>query len=122
LLRKILNSLALVAILAVGELTARAAGPPEGIAPVDPPFGGFGIDGNLCANTPGANSGDWCAVTNFPGSGGGVLNAAGVPLNPLTTCHFVDAYNGKDNVLAGGQKWLSDPNTWIWTMHKAPSN
>ena len=78
LLRKVLNSLALLAVLGVGELTARAAGPPAGIAPVDPPFGGFAIDGNLCANTPGTNSGDWCVTTNFPGSGGGVLNAAGV--------------------------------------------
>src|SRR5436309_1197734 len=113
--------LGLLAVLVFGDLAARAAGPPAGIAPVAPPAGGFAIDGNLCANMPDANSGDWCAITNYPGAGGCVLNVAGVPLNSLTTFHFVDAYNGNDNVFAGGQKWFTDPNTWQWTINKASS-
>src|SRR5206468_9397253 len=100
-------------------LAAQAAGPPAGIAPVISPLGGFAIDGNLAANTPDANSGDWLTLTNFPGNGGGVLNSAGRPLNPLTTFHFVDPYGGKDLVFAGGEKWFSNPNTWQWTTNKA---
>src|SRR5262249_7217941 len=104
-----------------GDLPTQAAGPPAGIAPVDPPSGGFAIDGNLVANSPDANAGDWLSLTNFPGSGGCVLNSAGSPLNPLATFHFVDPYNGNDLVFAGGQKWFSDPNTWVWTTNKASS-
>src|SRR5262245_1596021 len=49
---------------------------PGGVAPITPPFGGFGIDGDLLANSPFAGIGDWTASTNIaPGSGLSVLNA-----------------------------------------------
>src|SRR6266404_3727749 len=115
------NFLALLAVFVLGDLSARAAGPPAGIAPVNSPSGGFAIDGNLGANTPDANTGDWLTLTNFPGAGGSVLNSAGVPINGLATFHFIDAYNGKDIVFAGGQKWYDDPNKLFWTLNKASS-
>src|SRR5213596_1723622 len=89
-LRKGAWLLMLFAGLVLGGVAARAVEPPAGIAPVDPPSGGFAIDGNLGANTPDANVGDWLTLTNFPGSGGAVLNAAGAPINSLATFHFVD--------------------------------
>src|SRR5262245_38334467 len=116
------NSLKLLALIAVFGLchsSIRGAGPPAGIAPVDPPSGGFAIDGNLGANTPDANTGDWLFLNTFPGLGGAVLDAAGASLNPVTTFHFTDPYNGDDVVFAGGQKWFANPTNWVWTVNKA---
>ena len=76
--------------------------------------GGFDIDGNLLANTPTANIGDWVSNTNLaPGTGGGVLSITGVPLDPTRTFHFVDPYNdtGNDRIFAGGNKWIDNPDT-----------
>src|SRR5262245_9848969 len=120
-LRAGIKFLALLAVFVLCAVSARAAGPPAGIAPVGSPSGGFAIDGNLGANSPDANTGDWLSLTNFPGAGGSVLNSAGAALNPLTTFHFVDAYNGKDVVFAGGQKWFDNPSNWVWTVNKASS-
>src|SRR5439155_8925547 len=51
-----------------------------------------------------------------------VLDAAGIPLNPTTSFHFVDRYNSSsDNTFAGGLKWTDNPNTWHWTTSKASS-
>src|SRR2546427_650464 len=72
------GSLVGFAFFLIGGLMARASPPPAGVAPVLIPAGGFGIEGDLLANTPTASVGDWLASTN--GAGGGVLNAAGVPL------------------------------------------
>jgi hypothetical protein len=109
-------------------LTARAAShtpPPAGVAPVAPPIGGFGIEGNLLANSPVANVGDWLRSTNasLPGTGGGVLDEAGMPLNPATTFHFIDPYgnDGNDSVFTGGHKWFDDPKTWEWTTGRSSS-
>src|SRR6476659_3833382 len=68
----------------------------KGVAPVDPPIGGFAIDGNLKANTPtspapfAANQGDW--LFGAGGSGGYVLDGtnSGTPLNSSTTFHLYD--------------------------------
>src|SRR6516162_5796057 len=93
---------------------SHAVPPPTGVAPVLYPAGGFGIDGDLLANTPGGNTGDWLLSTNA-GSGGAVLNAAGVPLDPTRTFHFVDLYNStSDNTFSGG-KWTDNPTNWQWT-------
>ena len=100
-------------------VAADAASTLPGVAPVISVNGGFAIDGDLFANTPGTNRGDWMISTNFPGSGGSVLDAAGLPLNPIETFHFVDPYNGNDSVFSGGTKWTDDPNTWKWTTSKA---
>src|SRR5712692_10605005 len=92
-------------------LTVEATPPPSGIAPVVMPAGGFSIDGDLMANTPAQNVGDWLLSTNA-GSGGSVLDAAGVPLNATNTIHFKDLYNsGTDNTFSGG-KWMDNPNAW----------
>src|SRR5438105_738071 len=118
--RSRLGGILLRASLLLWSLSAFATPPPAGIAPVISPAGGFAIDGDLLANTPGANTGDWLATTN--GTGGGVLSAAGVPLDPPTTFHFIDAFNSSsDNVFAGGLKWTDDPNVWQWTSGNASS-
>jgi hypothetical protein len=107
---------AFVAIALLSGLTALAVPPPTGTAPVLIPVGGFGIDGNLVADSSG---GDWLGGTN---AAAGVLDPAGVPLNPATTFHFVDPFNSSsDNVFVGGLKWTDDPNTWQWTTSKSSS-
>jgi len=93
--------------------SALAVPPPTGVAPVLIPAGGFSIEGDLLANTPVSGAGDWMTATNYPGAGGGVLDASGTPLNPATTYHFIDAYNSTaDNTFSGGLKWTDNPNTW----------
>jgi len=104
--------------------TLFAVPPPAGIAPVAPPPNGFDIDGNLLANTPTVNIGDWVANTNLaPGSGGGVLSISGVPIDTNRTLHIVDPYNdtSNDRIFAGGNKWLDNPNMWGWTSGKPSS-
>jgi hypothetical protein len=95
------------------------------VAPVAPPVGGFGIEGDLLANLPAANVGDWLRSTNssLPGSGGGVLDQTGMPFNPSTTFHFIDRYGnaGDDLVFVGGRKWFDNPNTWEWTAGRSSS-
>src|SRR5438445_6749425 len=110
-----------LALAMLRAMTVEATPPPAGIAPVVFPAGGFSIDGDLMANTPASNAGDWLLSTNS-GSGGAVLNAAGAPLNPTTTFHFSDPFNtAGDNTFAGGLKWTDDPNVWKWTTSKASS-
>src|SRR5437667_4178275 len=102
-------------------LTASAtftdALPPNGVAPVNPPTGGFAIDGDLLSNTPTSpspwapNQGDW-----YMGTGGsGVLNnnATGTPVDPTTTYHLVDVFNGNntDDNFAGRDKVHDNPST-----------
>ena len=64
-------------ILALGVIlwseTGETSPPPGGVAPVLAPAGGFSIDGDLLANTPGTGAGDWMLLTNlFSGAGGGI--------------------------------------------------
>src|SRR5207248_1025030 len=105
------------------QLTASAtftdAVPPEGVAPVNPPTGGFAIDGDLLSNTPtspspfAANQGDW--YSGAGGTGGNVLNndATGTPVDPAITFHLVDAQNiATDDNFGGGDKVDDNPNTW----------
>src|SRR5438105_4126112 len=83
------NSSVFLSLLLFCKITAEATPPPAGVAPFISPSGGLSIDGDLQANKPSANAGDWLLSTNA-GSGGAVLNAAGMPFNPATTFHFVD--------------------------------
>ena len=62
-----------------------------GWAPVFPPTGGFNIEGDLRANYPGADTGDW--VPGAGGTGGYVLNPDGTPVHPNTTYHLYDLWN-----------------------------
>src|SRR5262245_48067026 len=98
------TTLLLRAGLLLWSFSVFATPPPGGIAPLIAPAGGFSIDGDLMANTPGVNIGDWLASTN--GTGGGVLSAAGVPLDPTRTFHFADPFNTtSDLIFSGGLKW-----------------
>src|SRR6266568_3199792 len=88
--------------------------PAPGLAPVSPPAGGFAIDGDLLANTPGG-TGDW--VSNSA-PGGFVLYTNGTPVDSTATFHFIDPYNSSgDNNFAGGDKVDDNPNTWNWTQN-----
>src|SRR6266436_1865671 len=87
---KTLISFVLLSFLIFGSQLGRAAPPPAGVAPVISPAGGFGIEGDLFANMPNANVGDW--ITNSL-TGGGVLTRSGAPLNTSTTFHLIDEYN-----------------------------
>ena len=99
-------------------MLAIAAPLPGGLAPITPPAGGFSIDGDLLANSPFAGPGDWMANSGAV-SGFGVLSAAGAPLDPLRSFHFIDAFNNTaDEAFAGGEKWTDNPNTWNWTTGK----
>ena len=109
-----------LALLALWGLTAQAVPPPAGLAPVVSPAGGFAIDGNLLANTPAVDAGDW--LSGAGGTGGAVLGANGAPLNPAMTFHLVDPYNAdNDETFIGGLKWTDNPNNWGWTTGKASS-
>src|SRR6266571_6386955 len=91
--------------------------PPNGIAPVSPPAGGFSIAGSLLANVPTSGVGAW--VSNSIASGGGfVLYADGTAVDPTKTFHFIDTYgSGMDDNFAGGDKVDDDPNIWAWTFN-----
>src|SRR4051812_23907231 len=118
------------------NLTASAtftdAVPPKGVAPVNPPAGGFAIEGDLLSNTPtscaglptptpsvcpfAVNQGDWYAGTG--GTGGNVLNPTGTPVDSTTTFHLVDPFNSAtDDNFAGGDKVHDNPNSWNWTLN-----
>ncbi len=83
-----------------------------GTALVDPPTGGFHIEGDLKANTPTAHIGDW--LPNAGGTGTAVLNASGVPVVASTTYHLTDLYTSGDNIFNGGLKKDHDLNTYTW--------
>src|SRR5436190_1944881 len=71
------------------------------IAPCYPPYGGFHIDGNLRANTPTGNIGDW--LTGPGGTGGFLMSDAGVAIDTARTFHLVDAWNGSDDLFTSGK-------------------
>jgi len=115
----------LCAALFSGALSLHAATggtpPPSGVSPSDPPIGGFAIDGDLLANSPNPGEGDW--VANPGGTGGSVMDASGVPINPVATIHMVDPYNDSSGemIFGGGHKWFDDPNDWTWAFGKSSS-
>ena len=85
-------------------------------APVSPPTGGFHIEGNLRANTPTANIGDW--LTGTGGSGGFVLTDAGVPVDATKTYHVIDLFNSSTDITFTGSKGNANPNDplkYKWT-------
>jgi hypothetical protein len=110
------------AAYATGQLSGFTAtttftdAPGPGTAPISPPTGGFGIDGNLQANTPTNNIGDWLTNSASAGTGGNVLLTNGVPIDTNITYHVVDPYNanGVDNGFNGGNKFDGNPNSWDW--------
>src|SRR6185369_5020963 len=118
--RRFLHGICLAFVMSAEVL--HAVPPPAGVAPVSIPVGGFVIDGNLLANLPTANAGDWLSLPSIAGRGEGVLGLNGNPLNPNVTFHFRDpaGVSGADNIFQGG-KWFDDPKDWSWTMGKSSS-
>ncbi|MBW4362247.1 SprB repeat-containing protein, partial [Flavobacterium sp. NAS39] len=88
-------------------------------APVIFPYNGFGIDGDLKANTPSLGIGDW--ISGSGGSGEYVFNLDGTAVNTATTYKFTDLYDTtSDNIFTGGGKFNDNPTTqWSWTNNKA---
>jgi hypothetical protein len=86
-------------------------------APVNPPSGGFAIDGNLQANT---SVGDWLKGT---GLGGFVLFNNGTAVDPAHTFNVIDRYNSSlDLIFSGGSKVDDDPNiNWHWSAQMPPN-
>jgi NO-binding membrane sensor protein with MHYT domain len=95
-------------------------------APVEPPKGGFKIDGYLRANTPaGSNAGDWVPRLNSQDFTGGVdsfvLNNAGAPKDLVTTKLKRDPYNSSsDSIFAQGSKFNDHISALHWTTGTAP--
>src|SRR4030095_8491347 len=94
------------------------------VAPVNPPSGGFAIDGGLRANTPitpspfAANQGDW--IFGPGGTGDSVLRVNGTPFVAATTGRATDAYNSNDNIFANGSKFNDYISALHWTTNSAP--
>jgi hypothetical protein len=89
------------------------------LAPVNPPTGGFRIDGGLKANTPVVGEGDW--VVGPAGAGGFVLSNAGIPTNAATTGWKTDAYNSaQDFIFTSGSKFNDIISALQWTQSSAP--
>ena len=92
------------------------------VAPVSPPTGGFAIDGDVRANTPTANQGDWFAGAG--GSGGAVFNETPpstiTPIDPLRTGKAVDPYTSDDNVFTNGSKFNDYIGDLRWFNNSAP--
>ena len=110
------NPLALIAPVAPPVVVA------SGTAPTGAP-GGFGIEGDLLANSPTSGVSDW--VSNGAGSGTGVLNPSGLPINTMTTYSSLSASpgelfnDGADEAFTNGSKVNDNPNTaWNWTTMK----
>lgn len=90
---------------------------------VNPPPGGFQIDGDLQANTTlsptfTVGQGDW--IFGPGGIGDSVLYVTGAPIIPSTTFHLYDLYNNSlDNIFDGGIKIDDDPNSMSWNLSKS---
>jgi hypothetical protein len=89
------------------------------VAPVDPPSGGFNINGTLKVNS---NVGDW--VQGTTGTGGYVLQPTGAPpvwgpINSTTTKFVRDDYDNAADRIFTGSSFGDNPNTWKWTTGKA---
>src|ERR1043165_8358366 len=113
-IRRIVTICCAVSFLVLNAAIASAVS--TGTAPVNPPTGGFAIDGNLQANVATPGIGDW--TPGASGSGGFVLSSGGLPIDPTTTYHLTDLFNsGNDDNFAGGQKFDDNPNTWSWVVN-----
>jgi len=87
------------------------------LAPVNPPAGGFRIDGGLKANTPSSNEGDW--VFGSGGTGDSVVSYNGIPFNTTTTKFIRDAFNSASDQIFTGSSFSDNPNSWKWTTGSA---
>ena len=99
----------------------------RGVVPVNNPTGGFGIDGELYANWPltptiFADSGDWIYDGGVhSGTGRGVLNISGTPIDPLVTRHSIDLTGNADlDGFTEGSKFNMSPEDWVIEAHSNP--
>ncbi|HEX9152640.1 MAG TPA: Ig-like domain-containing protein, partial [Flavobacterium sp.] len=99
-------------------------------ADVNPPTGGFAIDGGLRANTPtspspfASNQGDWYPGTVAGATGGSVFDNSGNVIAPATTQTSGRAsgenYNGNDNIFTNGSKFNDYVSALRWFTNSAP--
>ncbi len=87
--------------------------------------GGFGIEGNLWANSPSIppynNASDWLPNPVFGKVGIGVLDASGNPVDATKTFHRVDLTGNNDlDVFAESDKVFHNPNTYNWKAGSVP--
>ena len=92
------------------------------VANVNPPLGGFAIDGGLRANTPISNQGDW--YPGIGGTGGSVFSESGAPIAPGTSASSGrstgENYNNNDNVFTNGSKFNDYVSDLKWFTNSAP--
>ncbi len=117
----------LMALLFLGNFAMAQVNTP-GVAPVQIPSGGFGVDGDALANypTPGmfSTAGDWFSDPAYPGTGGTIFNMSTpdpfdfVPalVSPIIMAkHYNDPYDGIDPTrFPTSNKINDDPNTYAW--------
>ncbi|MFE3849467.1 Ig-like domain-containing protein [Flavobacterium sp. LB3P45] len=93
-------------------------------ANVNPPTGGFAIDGGLRANTPTAGQGDWYPGAVNSGFGVSVFDNDGGVLSPATAQTSGRAsgenYNGNDNIFTNGSKFNDYVSSLRWFTNSAP--
>jgi hypothetical protein len=85
------------------------------LAPVNPPTGGFRIDGDLKSGTPTTNEGDWIAGT----SGGYVFFNDGTPVTAQSSRLIRDSYHSTGDDVFAGSSFSQNPNSWRWTNASA---
>lgn len=103
----------------------------QGVAPVQTPVGGFGVDGDAYANDPdpfyGVNDvGDWFQdQVNFPGSGGSLFDPnTGLPYTGLEHMWFVkDGLSGEPDysIFLSSNKINDHPNTYAVGQGNVPN-
>nr|WP_315196532.1 Ig-like domain-containing protein [uncultured Flavobacterium sp.] len=93
-------------------------------ADVNPPTGGFAIDGGLKANTPIAGQGDWYPGAGGSGSGGSVFDNSGAVIAPATTQtsgrDAGEPYGPNDNIFTNGSKFNDYVADLRWFSNSAP--
>lgn len=91
-------------------------------ADVNPPTGGFAIDGGLRANIPIAGQGDWYPGSG--GSGGSVFDNNGNVIAPATNQtsgrDAGEPYGSNDNIFTNGSKFNDYVTDLRWFSNSAP--
>ncbi|MFV8466228.1 hypothetical protein ACNQGG_11150, partial [Flavobacterium sp. LB1P62] len=119
----------LFSLFAGVELQAQVL---RGVVPVQIPANGSGVDGDAFANYKQLPSiygtvGDLFCKTQYPGPGGCVLDAGGVPITPLLTFFLRDPFDidpngtGDPTVFDTSTKINEDPNVYKWKAGSSPN-
>ena len=103
----------------------------QGVVPVDPPSGGFGVDGDAYANFPTSSIyddvGDWFYDPGlYDGPGRGLIDLnTGLPIYPTRTIFLQDPWNTADpSTFTTSSKIDDAPNSYTWgtTNNLLPKN